>query len=79
MEIITRLQLYVLLIHYNCFQGAGDAFLGSFAYFAANYPNLSMEEKVKRACYVASQSVLKKGTQSSFPYKKDLPAELFTH
>lgn len=61
------------------FQGAGDAFLGSFAYFIAYHPNLPMKEKVKRACYVASQSVLRIGTQENFPYKKDLPANLFLH
>ncbi|XP_046619210.1 ribokinase-like [Neodiprion virginianus] len=57
--------------------GAGDAFLGSFAYFAAYHDNLSLAEKVKRACYVASQSVQRVGTQENFPYKTDLPAKLF--
>ncbi|XP_048507800.1 bifunctional ribokinase/ribose-5-phosphate isomerase A-like [Athalia rosae] len=57
--------------------GAGDAFLGSFAYFAAYHTNLSIAEIVKKACYVASQTVIKIGTQSSFPFRKDLPADLF--
>lgn len=57
--------------------GAGDAFLGSLAFFAAYYSNLTIEEMVKKACYVATRTVLRIGTQSSFPYKKDLPADLF--
>ncbi|XP_068992371.1 ribokinase-like [Neodiprion pinetum] len=58
--------------------GAGDAFLGSFAYFAAYHAGLSIDQIAKRACFVASQSVLRIGTQSSFPYKQDLPADLFS-
>lgn len=57
--------------------GAGDAFLGAFAYFTAYHPNLAMEEIIKRSCKIATQSVLKAGTQMSFPRKKDLPADLF--
>ncbi|XP_043473846.1 ribokinase-like isoform X1 [Leptopilina heterotoma] len=57
--------------------GAGDAFLGAFAYFTAYHANLSMEEIIKRSCKIATQSVLKAGTQMSFPRKKDLPANLF--
>ncbi|XP_051168587.1 ribokinase-like [Leptopilina boulardi] len=58
--------------------GAGDAFLGAFAYFTAYHPNLSIEEKIKRSCTIATQSVLKTGTQTSFPRKKDLPMDLFS-
>ncbi|EZA52835.1 Ribokinase [Ooceraea biroi] len=57
--------------------GAGDAFLGALAYFKAYHPQLSMDECIKRACVVATQSVLKFGTHASFPTRSDLPADLF--
>ncbi|XP_033216965.1 ribokinase-like [Belonocnema kinseyi] len=57
--------------------GAGDAFLGAFAYFKAYHPNLSMEESIRRSCRIATQSVLKPGTQTSFPRKEELPKDLF--
>ncbi|XP_034934253.1 ribokinase-like [Chelonus insularis] len=58
--------------------GAGDAFLGALAYFIAYHPQISMAESIRRACRIASQSVLKSGTQSSFPIKTELPDELFS-
>ncbi|XP_007476085.1 ribokinase [Monodelphis domestica] len=57
--------------------GAGDSFVGALAFYLAYYPNLTMEEMIKRASFVASVSVQTSGTQSSFPYKKDLPLHLF--
>lgn len=58
-------------------QGAGDAFLGSLAYFIVHNPNLNLYEQIKRACMVATQTVQFKGTQKSYPLKEDLPKELF--
>ena len=56
--------------------GAGDCFIGGFAYFyAAGFPEL---EAIKKASYVASISVCHPGTQLSFPNAKDLPKELFS-
>lgn len=55
--------------------GAGDCFLGSFAYFSAL--GFSDCEAIKRANYVASISVQKSGTQTSFPTHEELPKELF--
>lgn len=55
--------------------GAGDCFIGSFAYFLG--AGLSEEEAARRACAVASVSVQHPGTQTSFPLAKDLPANLF--
>ncbi len=46
--------------------GAGDAFVGSLAYFVAS--GLTLAEAVIRSCAIASRSVLKQGTQTSFPY-----------
>ncbi|XP_029157808.1 ribokinase-like [Nylanderia fulva] len=58
--------------------GAGDAFLGGLAYFMAYHPNLLMDECIRRACVVATHSVLQFGTHASFPRRSDLPADLFT-
>ncbi|KAF7990797.1 hypothetical protein HCN44_000602 [Aphidius gifuensis] len=57
--------------------GAGDAFLGALAYFLCYHEKLSLEEKIIRASKIATESVLKIGTQSSFPTKNELPQELF--
>lgn len=58
-------------------QGAGDSFVGALAFYLAYYPNLSLEEMLKRSNSIAAVSVQAPGTQSSYPYKKDLPPALF--
>ncbi len=50
--------------------GAGDAFVGSFAYLLGS--GRSMVEAARRASRIATRSVLKPGTQSSFPWRKDV-------
>ncbi|XP_004452413.1 ribokinase isoform X2 [Dasypus novemcinctus] len=57
--------------------GAGDSFVGALAFYLAYYPNLSLEEMLKRSNFIAAVSVQAAGTQSSYPYRKDLPFELF--
>ncbi|XP_063300171.1 ribokinase [Pelobates fuscus] len=57
--------------------GAGDCFVGALAFYIAHYPHLSIEEMVKRSNYIASVSVQSPGTQTSYPYRKDLPLDLF--
>ncbi|XP_030413178.1 ribokinase isoform X1 [Gopherus evgoodei] len=57
--------------------GAGDSFVGALAFFMACYPNLSMEEVIRKSNFIASVSVQASGTQSSYPYRKDLPQDLF--
>ncbi|XP_039553603.1 ribokinase isoform X3 [Passer montanus] len=57
--------------------GAGDSFVGALAFYLAYYPNLSMEEMIRKSNCVASVSVQAPGTQSSYPYRKDLPQDLF--
>ncbi|XP_074845914.1 ribokinase isoform X2 [Carettochelys insculpta] len=57
--------------------GAGDSFVGALAFFVACYPNLSIEEVIKKSNFIASVSVQAAGTQSSYPYRKDLPQDLF--
>ena len=55
--------------------GAGDAFVGSLAYFLAS--GQSLTEAIKRANRIAAVSVQSSGTQTSFPEAKDLPSEIF--
>jgi len=56
--------------------GAGDAFVGSLAYFlAAGKP---LPEAMRRANVIASISVQQVGTQVSFPVAKDLRPDLLT-
>jgi ribokinase len=50
--------------------GAGDAFIGSLAYFIG--VGRSLADAVERACAIATQSVLKPGTQVSFPWRDDV-------
>lgn len=55
--------------------GAGDAFVGSLAFFMAE--GLSIRESVERANQVAAISVQGLGTQTSFPDRENLPESLF--
>ncbi|NWR67091.1 RBSK Ribokinase, partial [Bucorvus abyssinicus] len=57
--------------------GAGDSFVGALAFYLAHYPDLAVEEMIRKSNCVASLSVQAQGTQSSFPHKKDLPQDLF--
>ena len=54
--------------------GAGDAFVGSLAYFLADDKPLT--EAMRRANYIAAISVQSSGTQTSFPIAADLPPEV---
>ena len=55
--------------------GAGDAFVGSLAYFLALGKPLA--KAIKQANRIAAISVQSSGTQTSFPVAKDLPPEIF--
>lgn len=57
--------------------GAGDAFMGSLVYYMSAFQTLTFQEMIRRACEIATVSVLGHGTQTSFPFKKDLPDWLF--
>uniref|UniRef100_UPI003AAE9BF6 ribokinase isoform X2 n=1 Tax=Centroberyx gerrardi TaxID=166262 RepID=UPI003AAE9BF6 len=57
--------------------GAGDSFIGALAFYMAHYPVMPLEEMARRANQVAGVSVQAVGTQASYPFKKELPAELF--
>lgn len=52
--------------------GAGDAFIGSLAYYIAKYPILEFHQKIGAACEIAAISVQSPGTQKSFPFGKDV-------
>jgi ribokinase len=54
--------------------GAGDAFVGSLAYFLAD--GKPMTEAMRRANHIAAISVQSSGTQTSFPVAEDLPPDL---
>ena len=56
--------------------GAGDAFVGSLAYFLAI--GKSLTEAMRRANQIAAISVQSSGTQTSFPVAADLPPDLLT-
>jgi len=55
--------------------GAGDCYLGSFAYFFAS--GESIESSMCKASYIAGVSVSRLGTQTSYPTKDQLPQKLF--
>ncbi|VDM32125.1 unnamed protein product [Hydatigera taeniaeformis] len=57
--------------------GAGDCFAGSLAFYMARYPEITIVEKLRRSVWIASQSVLRHGTQASFYERHELPRELF--
>ena len=57
--------------------GAGDSFVGTLALLMAQRQTMPLKEQVQRACRVASQSVEKKGTQTSYPSKDELRFPLF--
>jgi ribokinase len=50
--------------------GAGDAFIGSLAYFLGM--KRPLRDAVERAVGIATQSVLKRGTQTSFPTREEV-------
>lgn len=55
--------------------GAGDCFLGAFAFFLAR--GSSIPTCMERANLIAGYSVQREGTQSSYPMASDLDAALF--
>lgn len=54
--------------------GAGDAFVGSLAFYLAE--GRPLVEAMQRANRIAAISVQSPGTQSSFPSLGDLPADM---
>lgn len=58
-------------------QGAGDSFIGSLAYYLSCLPSLPLKEMIRRSSHIASLSVQREGTQTSFPERTELPQHLF--
>jgi len=67
--------------------GAGDCFIGALAFFLARQmtPEMTcdseeffsvLKRSIPKACSVASNSVTKLGTQTSYPRPEELPAEV---
>lgn len=56
--------------------GAGDAFVGALAYFLACVPALGLAQAVARACRLASLTVQREGTQTSYPQRGEVAALL---
>lgn len=54
--------------------GAGDAFVGSLAYFVAQGRTLT--DAMRRANHIAAISTQGRGTQSSFPQASELPEDI---
>jgi len=61
----------------DCVQGAGDAFIGVLAFYLSTQPDMSLSDVILRANEIAARSVLSSGTQKSFPWRSQLPSELF--
>ena len=57
--------------------GAGDAFVGALAFYLCHFPDLKLSEMIRRSGSIATISVQGEGTQTSFPFKKDLPLSFF--
>lgn len=57
--------------------GAGDAFVGALAHFLVSGADL--RDAAERSCHIASHSVTKRGTQTSFPDASELPSDLISH
>lgn len=57
--------------------GAGDSFIGAFAYFYSQLGLSNLSEVIRKANTIAGISVTRKGTQSSYPTKDELPSHLF--
>ena len=57
-------------------QGAGDAFVGALAFYLACHPKMPLKSAIKNASAIATVSVCKSGTQTSYAYAEELPPEI---
>jgi ribokinase len=57
--------------------GAGDAFVGSLAYYLSQ--RVALDDAVWRACRIATMSVMRAGTQTSFPSAEEVHKTLGDH
>lgn len=57
----------VKFIGYFVFQGAGDAFVGALATYLVTHKDYPMHQIIGAACKIATISVTREGTQTSYP------------
>lgn len=57
--------------------GAGDSFIGALALFLSTRPDLDFVECARRSVAVASTSVQREGTQTSYLTRDQMPPEIF--
>ncbi|KAH3766006.1 ribokinase domain protein [Pelomyxa schiedti] len=55
--------------------GAGDCFIGAMAFFLGM--GNTLPNALQKACHIASMSVTKRGTQTSFPTRDQVPSSFF--
>ena len=58
--------------------GAGDAFMGAFMYFV-HQCGADLEQSIEKSCQIASLSVQREGTQSSYCLREELPESLMDY
>ena len=58
-------------------QGAGDAFIGALAYYISRLNSLTLKEKIERSAKIASHTVTRPGTQTSYDINI-IPPELLS-
>uniref|UniRef100_A0A914X7N4 Ribokinase n=1 Tax=Plectus sambesii TaxID=2011161 RepID=A0A914X7N4_9BILA len=56
--------------------GAGDCFVGALAFLLVTQPHLDIKEQVRRAVSIASISVQRNGTQTSYPLSSEVDPSL---
>lgn len=77
MDLFARLRICTLVIFlFVSFQGAGDCFVGTLAFCITKKPELEFKEMIRRAVDIASISVSRPGTQTSYPTNNELPDNL---
>lgn len=73
--------LYILFENFKMkyFQGAGDAFVGALAKYLVFNKDQPFHQIVSAACEVASISVTKEGTQTSYPQEHSAFAKTYPY
>jgi len=52
---------------FDCFKGAGDAFVGAFCHYLNELGRERIEMVLRSACDYATRTVQERGTQASYP------------
>lgn len=70
LSVLSSIPVYSSMFVHS--QGAGDAFIGALAHYTAMDPTIPLVQRVGAAVHIATYSVQRKGTQSSYPTLRDL-------